>query len=370
MMKKPNSLNPVATVALIAVSAISFNPANAQDAAPQTVTPPAAQVPATAPAPQPAASAPVFTPRQEVVQPLPVKLVPPTIVDEVVTPEPAAARAQPRNARAAQRPAVARNPVAVRAATTPVAQTQPAATPTVAATPPELNAPAQAPIEAAEPLPVANEPATSDTPVDASAPVRTRSALWIALLALGAIVIAGFLFARKRRSGGLMADDGALVYDHDKTAEVPQAAAVAQPITETGIDLDARPWIRLSLQPTRGEANGNHQAVDFDLIVENEGRVIARDVQVSSYLTELDKSLIAGAARDGQSTMTRVDIAAGESVTIAGSVSVRAGVDPHLVADARYPLPNGGEGHLAARFGIDMTSQIMEAHVEDVLERV
>ena len=362
-MKKPNSLNPVATVALIAVSAISFNPANAQDAAPQTVTPPAAQVPATAPAPQPTASTPVFTPRQEIVQPLPVKLVPPTIVDEVVAPE-------PTTARASQRPAVPRNPVAVRAAAAPVAQTQPPARSTVAATPPELNATAPTPIEAAEPLPVANEPARSDTPVDASAPVRTRSALWIALLALAALVIVGFLFTRNRRNGGRMADDSPIVNDRDEAHAVPLADAVAQPNAQTSIDLDARPWIRLSLQPMRGEANGNHQAVDFNLIVENEGHVIARDVQVSSYLTELDKSLIAGAARDAQSTMTRVDIAAGESIIIPGSVSVRAGVDPHLVADARYPLPNGGEGHLAARFGIDMSSSAMEAHVEDVLERV
>lgn len=368
-MKKPKLLR-AATAALIAVSAISFSPASAQDAAQQTVTPPAPQVSApasqAATTSQPGTPAPVTAPRQEVVQPLPVVLVPPTTVNEVATPEPV----QPRNARASQRRAVARNRAASSAAAAPIVQSRTAATPSVAKTPPELTEAAPAPVEAVEPLPVANEPVASGTPADTSSQTATRSALWIALLALAALVIVGFLFTRNRRNGGRMADDIPIVNDRDEAHAVPLADAVAQPNAETSIDLDARPWIRLSLQPMRGDANGNHQAVDFNLIVENEGHVIARDVQVSSYLTELDKSLIAGAARDAQLTITRVDIAAGESIIIPGSVSVRAGVDPHLVADARYPLPNGGEGHLAARFGIDMSSSAMEAHVEDVLERV
>jgi hypothetical protein len=48
---------------------------------------------------------------------------------------------------------------------------------------------------------------------------------------------------------------------------------------------------------------------------------------------------------------------------------VPEGVDPKIVADARYPLPDGGQGRLAALFGIDLSSPEAAAQVEDVLER-
>ena len=147
------------------------------------------------------------------------------------------------------------------------------------------------------------------------------------------------------------------------------------PTDETGapvaeVDLAERPWIRLMLQPTRTEGHGGEMIVEYELTVENEGLVPANDVRVSSFLTGMKSVSLSDALANGQSQTHRVDIAAGSSISLPGKVTVRAGVDPKIVADARYPLPDGGEGHLAARFGIDMSSPESAAEVEDVLERV
>lgn len=55
---------------------------------------------------------------------------------------------------------------------------------------------------------------------------------------------------------------------------------------------------------------------------------------------------------------------------LAGSFDARDFADPKLIADARYALPDGSEGHLAAKFGIDLSDPDRPAHVEDVLDRV
>lgn len=183
--------------------------------------------------------------------------------------------------------------------------------------------------------------------------------IWVAA-AIGMVVaLFGFLFLRRRR------DEGELVYGTPSYAPVDETGAPMP-----NVDLAKRPWIRLTLQPTRAQNSGDRQTVDYQLIVENDGMVPAHDVRVSSFLTGAKGSSTAGGLGIDQVKMHHIDVEPGASVPLAGKVTARDGSKPKIVADARYLLPDGGEGHIAARFGIDMSTPEGSAEVEDVLERV
>lgn len=183
--------------------------------------------------------------------------------------------------------------------------------------------------------------------------------LWGAL-GLGAIALLIGLFVSRRRR-----DAYALDYGEPSYVAVDETGA---PVPE--VNLNERPWIRLMLQPTGTASNGDRQTVDYQVIVENEGHVPAHDVRISSFPAGTKASdIVSGLAKVTAQTH-QLDIAAGGSVPVNGTVTVPEGTDPRLVIDARYPLPDGTEGHLAARFGIDVSSDDLEVRVEDVLERV
>lgn len=348
-MKRNHHHRPVALVALIAAAALPINPAFGQQTAPSEAPSPVAEpAPAAASVSSVAPPARVFAPAQEVVQP-----VPPTPALEVAVPKTTAVAATPnRAATRAANPVSRAAPRAAPVAATPappiVDSAKAAASSAVGS---EEVAPMEAETIAPAPEPVVPAPPTVDQ--------RTSLRLWIAA-AIGLVVaLLGFLFLRRRRS------EDELVYNMPADAPVDETGA-AMP----EVDLAKRPWIRLTLQPTRAQRSGDRQTVDYKLIVENDGQIPAHDVRVSSFLTGAKGTSKAAGLGIGQAETHHIDVEPGASVPLAGKVTVRDGSKPKIVADARYLLPDGGEGHIAARFGIDMSTPSGSAEVEDVLERV
>lgn len=363
MKRKLTHHRPVALAALIATTALTFNPASAQETvAPPVVqaTPPAAE-PAPAPTPPASTAAPVFGPRQAVVQPTPPRPAP---VPEVAAPEPAAAPA--RATRSERAKARAARPV-TRSAPERVIPVAAAPVPATPAAPVENITPAPLPTPADQPpadQSIAAEPETADTiapATDTAETAQPASMMWLwGVLGLGVIAMLIVLFISRRRRDPYALDYGAPTYVavDDSGAPMPE------------VNLNERPWIRLMLQPTRTASNGNRQTVEYQVIVENEGHVPAHDVRISSFPAGTKASDIVSGLANVTAQTHHLDIAAGGSVPVNGTVTVPQGTDPRLVIDARYPLPDGREGHLAARFGIDISSDDLEARVEDVLERV
>ncbi len=198
--------------------------------------------------------------------------------------------------------------------------------------------------------------------------------MWIVGGIVALLAIVGLLFGRRR---------GAVDEEFVEAAYVPPVAAplaaaphvaepvaqpVAAPVTSAS---DERPWIRMTLEPTATEAHGDASIMTYQLIVENEGPVDAHDVQVSSFLmrdasaSPMEDALIAAKPMRG-----RIDVPSGSSVRVEASVVVEDASEAKIVADARYPLPGGGEGHLAARFAVDTAAAGLTTRVDKVLERV
>jgi hypothetical protein len=379
-MKQTLTASPRAMV-LLAATALSSTPLLAQEAgsAPPPVT---ATVPAPAAQPAPTAAhapvapaAPVFAPRQEVVQPLPVRPQP------IATPEAAeVAATEPR--RAARSAPSARTAAQLRPAISPrSAPVAPVADPSPA-TP--VAAPVGAETAPLPPLtPVADVPAETSVPATAPVVEPTNTAttvapwMWIVGGLLVVLAIAGLLLGRRRRP---VSEDDSIAYAPTIVAPVAAPAAVpmaeAMPIVEempapAVAASDERPWIRITLEPTATETHGDASIMTYQLIVENEGPVDARDVQVSSFLLrDGASSPMEGALIGAKPLRGRIDVPSGGSVRVEASVTVEHRTEARIVADARYPLPDGGEGHLAARFAVDTGSDDLVTRVDKVLERV
>jgi hypothetical protein len=366
-MKNTHTARPRTLALLLAATVLPATPVLAQEAAappPVVATVPQPEAPA-APA---AAPAPVFAPQSEVVQPLP----------ERAAPAPQAAAPAPRTTAArTARPTVQPS----RSAVAPVTPPPVAAEPAPVMTPAPVAQPVETPIPDAVP--------TADTTTARTTTVTDQTPwMWIVggLVALGALI--ALLFTRRRRP----VDE--VVYEEPvytapvavaappvesvayvEPAVVPVLTPAAKQAPATPFADDERPWIGLSLQATGSNAQGDSDLVEYNLIVENAGEVIANDVQVSTFLidsrvksSDAESSLI-DAVSETQSRF--IDLAPGTSVPIASTMSVPHGVEPHIIAEARYPLPGGGEGHIAARFVIEgSTGNDVEARLDDVLERV
>ncbi|GAO40634.1 hypothetical protein SCH01S_50_00010 [Sphingomonas changbaiensis NBRC 104936] len=182
----------------------------------------------------------------------------------------------------------------------------------------------------------------------------------IAILALVALFV-----SRRRRAAAHAYDDS-----YDTLAEEPvfeQPAAVA-PIPATAEAEAGRPWIDIGLRPIRAE-----DSLEVEVTVSNSGDAPAHDVRISTWMlngnesSEGEQALID--ARSGAQIAT-VDVAPGDDRSVDTRVALpdEAGT-PILVAEARYPLPLGGEGRIAATFEIDVAEGDAEARLHDVLER-
>ena len=180
----------------------------------------------------------------------------------------------------------------------------------------------------------------------------------IAILALVALFV-----SRRRRAAANAYDDS-----YDAVVEEPvldEPVAVA-PIAAT--DATGRPWIDIGLRPIRAE-----DSLEVEVTVSNSGDAPAHDVRISTWMlngnesSEGEQALID--ARSGAQIAT-VDVAPGDDRSVDTRVALpdEAGT-PILVAEARYPLPLGGEGRIAATFEIDVAEGDAEARLHDVLER-
>lgn len=341
-MTQTSHLRSAALVALIGAAALPLNPLFAQDA---TVAPAAA-----APAPPPVAPAasgsdsasPSLFPKVAVPDMAPA--VAATASDSQPAAQPLS---KPRPSHAIAGRSVERKVESTPAPAKPVQAAAPEAVPVV----PPAAAPVAAPATPARTPPAAHVP-TQPGPGPAAAPTHADekgNPAW-GLIAAGAVilaVLAGVVAMLRRRKEHILADEDILPAGE----------------TAAAVDLDERPWIRMMLQPVAAESRGEEQTVDYELIIENEGHVPARNVRVSSFLAHGD------AASSIPAQTRHVDIGPGASVPLPGRITVPEGVDPKIVADARYPLPDGGQGRLAALFGIDLSSPEAAAQVEDVLER-
>ena len=368
-MRHNHTARRVALALLLGSSAI---PAAAQDA--QTVTPPSvtpapapAEVtpaPAPAPAPSPAIT---FAPSSPVVQTTPPPPAPP--------PE-AAAPAEP-----AARPAATRSRTTstarqtVRTASAPAAQAAPAPAPATAA-PVATPAPAPAPAAAAPAAPESAAPAPAPSPAAQPADAGGNDTLLWAPIVIGGLIILGliaYIFARRRRTDETVYEEEAY---YEPVEEAPAAAAPAAFVAEPALPAAAavsegeRPWIDIGLRPVRAEEGG---AIEVELTVSNSGNAEAHDVRVSTWMldgatsSDAEQALID--ARSGAQVAT-VDVAPGDDKSVDTTVALPAEAStPILVAEARYPLPQGGEGRIAATFEIDVKDRDVEARLHDVLER-
>jgi hypothetical protein len=224
------------------------------------------------------------------------------------------------------------------------------------------------------------EEAAADPAAATSAPVETEEvssgAAWAILgLALAAIVgLIAFLVLRRRRRSETDTFD----YEEEAVATEPQpviaptmvAAAPLVPETLAVIDQPvARPWIDIGLRPIRAETDG---ALDVEVTVSNSGEVEASDVRVSTWMLNAGSSDGEQALIDARSDaqVATVDVAAGAEQAVDTRVSLPEGTSsPLLVAEARYPLPSGGEGRIAATFEIAVGDEMPEARLHDVIER-
>jgi hypothetical protein len=374
-MKQSHILARPAVAALFAAAVLSTAPVFAQDtAAPPPVinAPPPVISPAPAPAPAPAA-----TPAPVAAAPAPA----PTVTRAAPAP---AARPAARVARAAS----ARAPAPRARAVTPA----PAAAPAPAAPVPVSVEPAALPAGVTPAL----TPGGADIPqVGAASRSETGGRLGILpWLIAGALLIAGaaMLFARRRRDEVYEQDAyedeqaayeepaivpvptdafapvapvavGAILADEDVSAAEPDREDVAALAADSAPEAD-RPWLEFLMRPVRAGTNEEDAVVEFELTVGNTGSRAARDVRISTWMvaagaaSDMERSLIEPPA-DAQHS--EVSIEPGDGARVDGSIALpkeglRGPVLPVVVADARYTLPNGGEGRTSASFAVGLPS--------------
>jgi hypothetical protein len=361
-MKQNHIARRVALGLLLGTAAIPAAAQETQPVSPPILTPappPVTTPEAGAPAPAPAASPSItFAPQSAVVQTVPPPPAPPP--EATATEAPEAAAPARRTARA---PAPrATNRPAPQAAASPVAAPSPETVPAE---------PAAAPVSAA-PLPVpAPAPAVAPAPVPAAQPEELSSAAAWGMLAIPVIAIlalAAWLLSRRRRSRAEAYDDTYYAPAEETVIDEPviEAPLAAAPVAAA--DAAGRPWIDIGLRPVRAE-----DALEVEVTVSNSGDAAAHDVKVSTWMlngaesSDGEQALID--ARSGADTAT-VDVAPGEDRSVDTRVALPDdAATPILVAEARYKLPMGGEGRIAATFEIDMTEGDAEARLHDVLER-
>jgi hypothetical protein len=357
-MRQNHTARRVALGLLLGSVAIPAAAQQTQPITPPVLTP--VPPPAETPAPAPAASPSItFAPQAPVVQAVPPPPAPPPEAAATEAPAPRAIVTRQRTTRVEQR--ATRAAAAVPAPTAAASPAAPAPVPTPVASP-------AAPEAAATPA-----PAPVATPAPAAAPAKeemSSAAAWamLAIPVLAILALIAFAVSRRRRAS---ADTYEETY-YEPVEETPIAvepAAYAAPVAAVvGDEATGRPWIDIGLRPIRAE-----DSLEVEVTVSNSGDAPAHGVRVSTWMlngtesSEGEQALIE--ARSGAQIAT-VDVAAGDDRSVDTTVALpNDAATPILVAEARYPLPLGGEGRIAATFEIDVTEGDVEARLHDVLER-
>lgn len=420
-MKMETKARPRVIAVLLAAVALPAMPAIAQEVAPPPAVP-------TTPAPAPVATVPVTPPpvvRTTAPTPAPVATPPAA----QVTPEPEAAEAPPPEPQATRQPARPRAE-ARRAAPAP-AVAEPVAAAPVTETPAE---PAVAPVAEPIAPPLAEAPAAEPAPEAQPETGGTAWLPIAAALAVIAAAIAGLLLMRRRRRAAedeyyeeVLYEEAPAEPAYEPAVEPAISQALAKPAPERPalrpiidpalaaasfsptlapampVDQAAmveeepasepaapaeRPWIELAMRPVRAGTSEDEAVVEFELTIENAGSVPAEDVKISTWMFSaspaqsdaermlleppVDSRLAALDIEPGAGKQMEATLALPKSaLAVVGSPDRRAGFRPVVVADARYPLPDGGEGRISASFEIGLqseTGELAPLHVDGAPE--
>lgn len=287
---------------------------------------------------------------------------------------------------------------------TPAPAPAPSPTPSPAPAPAPAPSPSPAPVEqpdsdpepaeTAPPVDEAPQPAPSAepaneapaTPVPDAAPTAPaaepdggRGWIYIGIAVIASI--AALLWWRRRRTRV----DAAV--SHDEPAAAPPAEAEPVPaqqpdeivdmsVAEPTVPVEpppvvapvaGRPWIDLELRPIKAGVNVMDALVEFDLTVTNSGDVAAQDVQIAAWLLSANANQDAEVARfldnlPAEAIMTPFSVEPGESKRVDAAIALpRTGLSvvtardrpffvPLVIADARYGLPDGGQGRTSATY--------------------
>jgi hypothetical protein len=127
-----------------------------------------------------------------------------------------------------------------------------------------------------------------------------------------------------------------------------------------------RPWLEFAMRPVRAGTVDDEALVEIELTVANAGALPAEDVRISTFMlpagagSDLERMLIEA---PGGSAVEAPSIAPGEGTRIDATLAMRTseigrdgGFQPVVVADARYRLPDGGEGRTSASFVVGLSS--------------
>jgi hypothetical protein len=121
-----------------------------------------------------------------------------------------------------------------------------------------------------------------------------------------------------------------------------------------------RPWLEFGLRPVRAGTSDEEALVDIELTIGNSGDTVAKDVRISAFMLadedagEMEKLLM---EHRSDTNVPPVTIAAGDGTRVDAHLAVPKGdlgrsFNPVVVAEARYTLPDGSEGHTQAAFKI------------------
>lgn len=357
-MRHNHTAHRVALSLLLGSVAIPAAAQQAQPVTPPILTP--APAPVETPTAAPTASPSItFAPQAPVVQAVPPPPAPPPEAAATEAPAQRAAPARQRTTQVQQR--------TVRTATSTTAPPAPSTAAPAAAIPAVTQAPQPEPTSIPSPEATASAAPAPAPAVQPAQEEMSSGAAWamlaiplIAILALGALLV-----SRRRRARAEAFED--TYYEPVEETVVAQPVAVA-PIVAADEETASRPWIDIGLRPIRAE-----DSLEVEVTVSNSGDAPARDVRVSTWMlngaesSQGEQALIE--ARSGSQIAT-VDVAAGGDKSVDTTVALPGDAPtPILVAEARYPLPQGGEGRIAATFEIDVTEGDVEARLHDVLER-
>ena len=213
-------------------------------------------------------------------EPAPPVVIPaPPPPDTAPTVPPAPPKQEPAPARTAPTPAPQQESAPAPPAPEPGTEDEPAETNRFApapAAPANEVSPSDAPlpeITQAEPGPVPVE--TADTPA-------VPAWAWIAGGVAAALLVGWLMFGRRRRRN---VEEPEERWDEPEKVPTPAPLLVdPQPDPVAAPNGTARPWIALEFKPSRAAANDAHAAIQYELVVRNEGDAAAHDLRLEARL--------------------------------------------------------------------------------------